>query len=112
MPFVFKRLALLIEYIRGVRCRQGDAFQSRARCQLREPPEQRTDYHRCRSIVTLEKVKLAFGKVNPNQFGVLPVLVVIQNDGDKAIRLDRLKVSTSAPTTATWRRRLPRMFAI
>ncbi len=40
----------------------------------------------------LEKVKLAFGKVDPNQFGVLPVLVVIQNDSDKAIRLDHLKI--------------------
>ena len=47
--------------------------------------------------VTLEKVKLAFGKLNPNQFGVLPVLVVIQNDSDKAIRLDRLKVEYVGP---------------
>ena len=47
--------------------------------------------------VTSEKVTLAFGKLDPNQYGVLPVLVVIQNDSDKAIRLDRLKVEYAGP---------------
>ena len=31
----------------------------------------------------------AFGKLNPYQYGILPVLVVIQNDSDQAIRVDR-----------------------
>ena len=43
------------------------------------------------TYATEDKVKTAFGKLNPYQHGVLPVLVVIQNDGDKAIRLDKLK---------------------
>ena len=47
--------------------------------------------------VSSEKVALAFGKLDPNQLGVLPVLVVIQNDSDKAIRLDRLKVEYAGP---------------
>jgi hypothetical protein len=34
----------------------------------------------------------AFGKKNPNQHGVLPVLVVIQNDSDQAINLEQLEV--------------------
>lgn len=34
----------------------------------------------------------AFGKLNPNQHGVLPVLVVFQNESKKAIRLERMKV--------------------
>ena len=42
-------------------------------------------------------MQLAFGKLQPNQFGILPVLVVIQNDSDKAIRLDRLKVEYVGP---------------
>lgn len=33
----------------------------------------------------------AFGKLNPYQHGVLPVLVIIQNDTDKAMRLDGLQ---------------------
>jgi hypothetical protein len=42
---------------------------------------------------TGEKVKVAFGKLDPYQFGVLPVLVVIQNDGDKALDLKTLSAT-------------------
>jgi hypothetical protein len=38
-----------------------------------------------------DQVKAAFGKLDPNKYGVLPVLVVIQNDGKQALRLDNLK---------------------
>jgi hypothetical protein len=44
-----------------------------------------------------DKVRTAFGKNNPNRYGVLPVLVVIQNDSDKAIRVDRLKAEFISP---------------
>jgi hypothetical protein len=93
MPFVFKRLALLFLSISA--CVAADketpfkaapaasypSHQSNAQITIGADP-----------YVTLEKVKLAFGKVDPNQFGILPVLVVIQNDSDKSIRLDRLKL--------------------
>ena len=39
---------------------------------------------------TGEKVKAAFGKHNPYDYGVLPILVVIENHSAKAIRVDRL----------------------
>jgi hypothetical protein len=42
--------------------------------------------------VSGDKVKTAFGKLDPYEYGVLPVLVVIQNDGKDTIRLDRIKV--------------------
>jgi hypothetical protein len=35
-----------------------------------------------------DEVKLAFGKANPYKYGVLPILVVIQNDTGKALRLN------------------------
>ncbi len=35
-----------------------------------------------------DEVKAAFGKANPYKFGVLPVLLVIQNDTGKALRLN------------------------
>lgn len=38
--------------------------------------------------VSEEDIKLAFGKMNPLKYGVLPVLVVIQNDTGKALRLN------------------------
>ena len=41
---------------------------------------------------TEELAHTAFGKLDPNQYGVLPVLVIIQNDTDQALKLDRLEV--------------------
>jgi hypothetical protein len=39
----------------------------------------------------------AFGKLNPNAYGILPVLIVIQNDGPDAIRLDRVRFEYVMP---------------
>ncbi|HYL38272.1 MAG TPA: hypothetical protein VEV17_20310 [Bryobacteraceae bacterium] len=41
---------------------------------------------------TEELAHKAFGKLDPNQYGVLPVLVIIQNDTDQALKLDTLEV--------------------
>lgn len=38
--------------------------------------------------VTDEELKAAFGKANPYKFGILPVLVIVQNNSGKALRLD------------------------
>lgn len=40
---------------------------------------------------TEELAHTAFGKLDPNQYGVLPVLVIIQNDTDGALKLDHLE---------------------
>jgi hypothetical protein len=40
---------------------------------------------------TEELAHAAFGKLNPNQYGVLPILVIIQNDTDQALKLDHLQ---------------------
>ena len=39
---------------------------------------------------TEELAHTAFGKLNPNQYGVLPILVIIQNDTDQALKLEHL----------------------
>jgi hypothetical protein len=41
---------------------------------------------------TEELAHTAFGKLNPNQYGVLPILVILQNDTDQALKLDHLDV--------------------
>jgi hypothetical protein len=46
--------------------------------------------------VSEEQAKSAFGKVNPYQHGVLPVLVIIENGSGRALRLD-LKVQFVDP---------------
>jgi hypothetical protein len=40
---------------------------------------------------TEELAHTAFGKLNPNQYGVLPILVIIQNDTDQALKLEGLQ---------------------
>src|SRR5580658_5886423 len=41
---------------------------------------------------TEELAHTAFGKLDPNQYGILPVLVIIQNDTDQALKLDHIEV--------------------
>lgn len=45
---------------------------------------------------TGEKVKAAFGKHNPYDYGVLPILVVIENRSPHAIRVDHLRAEYNA----------------
>lgn len=48
-------------------------------------------------VETDDQARPAFGKLNPNKYGVLPILVVIQNDSNQAIRTDNLRVDYVAP---------------
>jgi hypothetical protein len=41
---------------------------------------------------TDELAHTAFGKLNPSHYGVLPVLIIIQNDTQQALRLDGIQV--------------------
>lgn len=43
--------------------------------------------------------KQAFGKVNPNEYGVLPVLLILENIGDQTLLLDRMRVAYQYPGT-------------
>lgn len=51
-----------------------------------------------KAYVAKEEVRAAFGKLDPNKHGVLPVLVVMQNDGDQALSLERMRVEYVAPS--------------
>ena len=46
---------------------------------------------------TDDQTRDAFGKVNPYRYGILPVLIVIQNDSPNAIRVDRIKFAYTLP---------------
>lgn len=41
---------------------------------------------------TQEKTRLAFDKLDPNRYGILPVLVIIRNDGPDTLMLEGLRV--------------------
>lgn len=49
------------------------------------------------ALQTDEETHDAFGKVNPFRYGVLPVLVVIQNDSPDALKVDRMKLVYTLP---------------
>jgi LmbE family N-acetylglucosaminyl deacetylase len=46
---------------------------------------------------TREEMRSAFGKLDLSQYGVLPVLVVMQNDSSKALRLDGVRFEYIRP---------------
>src|SRR5712692_10661361 len=39
-----------------------------------------------------EQVRSAFGKLDPNKYGILPLLLVIHNEGNQTLKLDSLKL--------------------
>jgi hypothetical protein len=56
-------------------------------------PAKQTNNHVTVAVVAYDTEELthsAFGKLNPNQYGVLPILVIIQNDTDQALKLEHL----------------------
>jgi hypothetical protein len=97
MPFVFKRLALLLSI--------AAAFAADKQAPFKTGPADSFAAHQTNDKVTMgvdpyvmgDKVKVAFGKVDPYQYGVLPVLVVIQNDSDVSIKLDGLHAEYVGP---------------
>jgi hypothetical protein len=98
MPFVFKRLALLLSIAAAFAAdKQPPPFKA--------GPAASFASHQTNDKVTVgaepymmgEKVKLAFGKLDPYQYGVLPVLVAIQNDTGVAIKLDGIRAEYVGP---------------
>jgi hypothetical protein len=97
MPFVFKSLALLLSISAGFAADKETPFKAAPAASYSNHQSNAQITIGVETFTTLDKVQLAFGKLQPNQFGILPVLVVIQNDSDKAIRLDRLKAEYAGP---------------
>jgi len=97
MPFVFKRLALLMSI--------AAAFAADKETTFRPPPAESMAHRQTNQQVTIgadpystaSKAKTAFGKLDPNQYGVLPVLVVIQNDSKQTLDAGRLQVQYIGP---------------
>jgi hypothetical protein len=58
-------------------------------------PSKQTNEHvaiAVKAYDTEELAQTAFGKLNPYQYGILPVLVIVQNDTNETLALDRLSV--------------------
>jgi len=104
MPFVFKRLALLMS-IAAVMGPNKAPAADKDRPKFELAPAASYASHQTSEKVTIgasvydsgERVKTAFGKLDPYQYGITPVLVVIQNDSGQTIRLDRVRVDYVSP---------------
>ena len=104
MPFVFKRLALLMSIAAVAGLNKAEpADKDRPKFEM--APAASYLSHQMSEKVTIgasvydtpEKAHAAFGKLNPYQYGVVPLLVVIQNDSGQTIRVDRIRVDYVAP---------------
>ena len=97
MSFLFKRWVLFLSITALGSADKDTVFRPEAAA--------RYPHHQTNATVTIaadpyvsgEKVQTAFGKLNPYEYGILPVLVVIQNDGNQSIRLDRIRPVYSGP---------------
>lgn len=49
---------------------------------------------------TEEQTRSAFGKLDPNKYGILPLLVVIQNDSKQTLRLETIRIEYITPDGA------------
>jgi hypothetical protein len=98
MPFVFKRLALLLSIAGAFAAdKEPPPFKPAPAASFTNRQTNAKVTIGVDPYVTDDKVKGAFGKVSPYQYGVLPVLVVIQNDSDRTIKLDRIKAEYVGP---------------
>jgi hypothetical protein len=93
MPFVFKRLFLFMSIAAAVAAdKETEKFEVRP---VTEYPARQTNAKvtiAAQPFVSDDDARPPFGKNNPYKYGILPILVVIQNDGDQAISLERTKV--------------------
>ena len=101
MPFLFKRLVLFLSITAAFAADKEhtpfrpDAAANYAHRQTNDKVTIAVDPY-----VMGDKVQTAFGKLNPYEYGILPVLVVVQNDSGKAIRLDRIEAVYTGPQGA------------
>jgi hypothetical protein len=73
------------------------AFQARPAAEYAHKQTSENVTIAAEQFITDEQTKDAFGKLNPWRYGILPVLVVIQNDSPNAIRVDRMKAIYTLP---------------
>lgn len=96
MPFVFKRLALVMSIAAAFAADKEVPFRAGAASSYSHQTSEQITIG-VDAYASGEKIKTAFGKLDPNQYGVLPVLVVVQNDSGKTLRVSNLKVEYVGP---------------
>lgn len=98
MPFVFKCLVLLMSIAAAFAADKEKPKFEVGPASSYPANQKNAEITVAASVVeTDEQAKPAFGKVNPYKYGILPVLVVIQNDSREAIRVDDIRLEYITP---------------
>jgi hypothetical protein len=98
MPFIFKGLVLSLSIAAAFAAdKDSTSFRPAAADSYEHHQTNAKVTIGVDPYITVEKQKAAFGKLDLYGRGVLPVLVVIQNGGDKAINFDRMKAEYVGP---------------
>jgi hypothetical protein len=97
MPFVFKRLALVLSITAAFAADKETPFKAQPAASYPANQTSQQITIAADPYTDSDKLKVAFGKLDPNEHGVLPVLVVIQNDTPGTLRLSNMKVEYLGP---------------
>jgi hypothetical protein len=93
MPFVFKRFFLFMSIAAAFAAdKESEKFQVRPAADYKARQTNAKVTIATQVFVSDDEAKAPFGKNNPYKYGILPVLVVIQNDSAQAVTLEQLKV--------------------
>jgi hypothetical protein len=93
MAFVFKCLFLITSIAAALAADKETAkFEARPAGEYQAKQTNAKVTIGTQVFVSDEEAKAPFGKTNPYKYGILPVLVVIQNDSGQAISLEKIKV--------------------
>src|SRR5260370_10316350 len=91
MPFVFKRFFLFMSIAAAFAAdKETEKFEVRPAADYKARETNAKVTIAAQVFVSDDEARLPFGKTNPYKYGILPVLVVIQNDSGQAISLERL----------------------
>src|SRR5215813_4855143 len=92
MPFVFKRLFLFMSIAAFAADKESVKFDVRPASQYKAKQTNAKVTIAAQVLVSDDEARPAFGKNNPYKYGVLPVLVIVQNDSPVAVSLERIRV--------------------
>ncbi len=90
MPFVFKRLALLLSITAALAADKDSPFKPLPIDQYTAKQTNDSVTVAAKAYMSSEEAKSAFGKNNPYNYGILPVLVLIRNGSKETVSVDKL----------------------
>jgi hypothetical protein len=93
LPFVLRRLLLFMSIAAAFAAdKEAAKFEVRPVTEYKARQSNSKVTIAAQAFVSDDETRAPFNKVNPYKYGILPILVVIQNDSDQAISVEHLNV--------------------